>query len=110
MLNPHDFREMALALPGATEEPHFERTSFRVNKKIFATMDEKQKVVCLLLSPEDQDLFCLHDRTAIYAAPNKWGNNGATYADLRSVRKSVLADALKAAYLRIAPSKLAGLL
>lgn len=33
-----EFRAMALAFPDAHEEPHFERTSFRVGKKIFATM------------------------------------------------------------------------
>ena len=30
-------RALALSLPGSTEEPHFERTSFRVRGKIFAT-------------------------------------------------------------------------
>ncbi|MEI6737895.1 MAG: MmcQ/YjbR family DNA-binding protein [Pseudomonadota bacterium] len=30
-------RKYALALPGATEAPHFEYTSFRVRGKIFAT-------------------------------------------------------------------------
>jgi hypothetical protein len=30
-------RAVALSLPGSTEEPHFERTSFRVRGKIFAT-------------------------------------------------------------------------
>lgn len=33
-----DFRAMALAFPDAHEAPHFDRTSFRVGKKIFATM------------------------------------------------------------------------
>ena len=32
-----DARTVALSLPGSTEEPHFERTSFRVGGKIFAT-------------------------------------------------------------------------
>jgi len=30
-------RAFALSLPGASEEPHFDMTSFRVNGKIFAT-------------------------------------------------------------------------
>ncbi len=30
-------RAFALSLPGAGEEPHFDMTSFRVRKKIFAT-------------------------------------------------------------------------
>ena len=32
-----DARAFALSLPGVSEEPHFERTSFRVRGKIFAT-------------------------------------------------------------------------
>jgi hypothetical protein len=33
-----DVRRFALALPGATEEPHFDMISFRVKGKIFATV------------------------------------------------------------------------
>ena len=31
------FRKLALSFPEATEGPHFEKTSFRGKKKIFAT-------------------------------------------------------------------------
>ena len=41
MVTVGTFRQMALSLPGAVELPHFDRASFRVNKKIFATLDEK---------------------------------------------------------------------
>ena len=37
-MTPKAFQRVALSLPEAHEEPHFERTSFRVKKKIFATM------------------------------------------------------------------------
>jgi hypothetical protein len=33
-------RRFALSLPDATEEPHFEKSSFRVGGKIFATIPE----------------------------------------------------------------------
>jgi hypothetical protein len=33
-----DFRAMALAFPDAHEAPHFDRASFRIGKKIFATL------------------------------------------------------------------------
>ena len=36
-------RKFALSLPEATEEPHFEKSSFRVRGKIFATVPEDQK-------------------------------------------------------------------
>jgi hypothetical protein len=32
-----EVRAFALSLPGTSEEPHFDMTSFRVNRKIFAT-------------------------------------------------------------------------
>jgi hypothetical protein len=35
-----DVRALALALPGAIELPHHERTSFRVDGRIFATSDD----------------------------------------------------------------------
>ena len=35
------FRKLAMSFPDVTEEPHFENTSFRMSKKIFATFDEK---------------------------------------------------------------------
>ena len=41
MVTVGTFRQMALSHPGAVELPHFDRTSFRLNKKIFATLDEK---------------------------------------------------------------------
>ena len=37
MVSVETFRQMALSLKDATEEPHFDKASFRANKKIFAT-------------------------------------------------------------------------
>ena len=37
-MTPAAFRKLALSMPGAHKAPHFERTSFRVGKRIFATM------------------------------------------------------------------------
>ena len=33
-----DVRQLALSLPGATEEPHFDAVSYRIRGKIFATV------------------------------------------------------------------------
>lgn len=41
MFSIESFRKLAMSFPNATELPHFEKTSFRINKKIFATFDEK---------------------------------------------------------------------
>ena len=56
-------RALALALPEAHEEPHFDLTSFRVGKKIFATapldgdelrifVDESETMACAEEAPD----------------------------------------------------------
>lgn len=37
-MTPDEVRTIALALPGASEQPHFERTSFRTGTRIVVTM------------------------------------------------------------------------
>lgn len=37
-----EIRKIALAFPGSSEAPHFEKSSFRVGTKIFATVPEDQ--------------------------------------------------------------------
>ncbi len=95
MVNVQTFRQMALALPGAVELPHFEKASFRVNKKIFATMDEKRKIAVLMLSPLMQSVFCAFDKAIIYPVPGGWGKQGCTIFELSNVKKAMLKDALR---------------
>ena len=41
MVNESIVRELALSFPEVTESAHFEKPSFRVRNKIFATLDQK---------------------------------------------------------------------
>lgn len=107
MISNSSFRKMALAFDGAAEQPHFEKTSFRVNKKIFATLDEAKQVVVVKLSVEEQAVFCLYDKTVIYPVPGKWGLQGWTMIALKTVKKEMLLDALTVSYCNVAPKKLA---
>ena len=99
MISIKTFKQLALSYPGVTEYPHFDKTAFKV-KRIFATLDEKNKRACLMLSVIDQSVFCAFDKTIIYPVPNKWGKNGATYVELSKVRKAMLKDAMDQAYRR----------
>jgi len=76
MIDIETVRQIALSLPEATEAPHFDKPSFRIGKKIFATLNIPANRVCVKLSVTDQDLFSTFDRTAIYPVPNKWGKQG----------------------------------
>ena len=102
-----DIRTLALSLPETTEAPHFEKTSYRVGKKIFVTIDEKKQEACVKLSTADQDIFSLGHHAAIYPVPNKWGQQGWTIINLSKVHPDLLRDAVMAAYYEVAPKKLA---
>jgi predicted DNA-binding protein (MmcQ/YjbR family) len=98
MVRINTFRELALALDNAVEQPHFEKTSFRVNKKIFATLDSKNKRVVIKLTEIEQSVFCSFDSSIIYPVEGAWGKQGWTAVELDKVRKSMLADALTSSY------------
>ncbi|NTS39989.1 MmcQ/YjbR family DNA-binding protein [Flavisolibacter sp. BT320] len=107
MVTIDTLRKLATSFPGVTEEPHFEKISFRVKKKIFATYDDKNKRACLKLSETSQDVFCLADKTVIYPVANKWGKQGWTLVEMKKLRKELFADAVTTAYCETAPKKLA---
>ena len=50
MITAQTFRKLALAFDEAEELPHLDKTSFRITKKVFATLNEKHQRVTLKLS------------------------------------------------------------
>ena len=98
MVTLSDFKQLALELEGTEEQPHFEKSSFRVKKRIFATLDEISHRACLKLSETDQSTFCCFDKTIIFPVPNKWGKQGWTYFKLDKMREDLFSDALTQAY------------
>lgn len=101
------FRELALSFPETSEEPHFEKTCFRVKKKIFATYDGAHKIACIKLSEIDQDVFSSASPSFIFPVDNKWGKQGWTNILLDKVNEDLFLDALTTAYCNVAPKKLA---
>lgn len=107
MVTIHTFRKLALSFPEVTEEPHFEKLSFRVKNKIFATYDGLNKRACVKLTEIDQDVFSSGDRTIIFPVDNKWGKQGWTGIEMNKVHKDLFIDLLMTAYCTVAPKKLA---
>jgi predicted DNA-binding protein (MmcQ/YjbR family) len=107
MVSVDTFRKLALSFPEATEEPHFEKTSFRVKKKIFATYDTIKKRACIKLSEIDQNVFSSADKTVIFPVDSKWGKQGWTLIEMNKIKKELFIDALTTAYCEVAPKKLA---
>jgi predicted DNA-binding protein (MmcQ/YjbR family) len=107
MVSIETVRQIALSFPEANEQPHFEKASFRVNKKIFATLDVKKQQACIKLSEAEQDVFCLFDDKVIFPVPNKWGKQGWTIINLERAPNEMLTEVLTSAYCHVAPPKLA---
>lgn len=105
MITIETVSKLALAFPGAEELPHFEKPSFRIKKKIFATLDVKNMRVCLKLLEIDQSVFCAFDTSIIYPVPNKWGKQGWTFVELKKVRKDMFTDALTCSYKEVSSAK-----
>lgn len=100
-------RKLALSFPETVELPHFDLTSFRVKKKIFATFSPEKQRAMLKLSQVDQSVFCSFDNNIIYPVPGGWGKKGCTYFELKKIKKAMLEDALIQAYCHVAPKSLA---
>ncbi len=108
MVSAASLKKIALSFPETTEEPHFEKTSFRVKKKIFATYNSATKQACLKLSLTDQDIFSLAAKEIIYPVKNKWGTQGWTIIETQKVDEDLFKDAILNAYCNVAPPALAG--
>jgi len=109
MITLTDFKALAFSLSEVTESPHFEKTSFRVKNKIFATYAAKDHIACLKLSLVDQSTFTTLGKTKVYSVPNKWGSKGWTYFELKYLDTEMMTDALTCAYCEVGPSSLSRL-
>ena len=95
-------RKYALSLPGVTEEPHFDRTSFRVGGKIFVTARPAESHIHVFV-PEE------HRQPALAMYPGQvsklfWGGKVVGLRiELADTAVSVVNDLVKRAWESKAP-------
>ncbi|MBC8173501.1 MAG: MmcQ/YjbR family DNA-binding protein [Chitinophagales bacterium] len=97
MPNIEEFRTMCLSLPASEEHMHFDKPSFRVNKKIFATLWLEEKLAVIKLTPEQQNSYC-EQFAYFYPVKGKWGEKGWTHIDLHTAHKKICMEALTEAW------------
>ncbi|HEX6883158.1 MAG TPA: MmcQ/YjbR family DNA-binding protein [Planctomycetota bacterium] len=105
-MTPDAFRRLALALPEAHEAPHFERTSFRVGKKIFATLvpDGGEAMIKLPVAEEAEDWIAA--RPELFFSYGTWTTrNGALGVRLARAPAKLLQPLLVEAWRAIAPKR-----
>jgi hypothetical protein len=71
-MTPKAFQKFALSLPETHEEPHFERTSFRVGTKIFATMTPDGKEAMVRVSPPELVRSLLSTKGDVFFSYGGW--------------------------------------
>lgn len=106
MVSIETARRAALSLPETVEKSHFDIPDFRVMNKIFATLHPDKNYMMIKLSLVDQSVFCSFDKEIVFPVPGGWGKKGATFFNLKKVKKPMLTDALLCAWKNTAPSKL----
>jgi hypothetical protein len=105
-MTPEALRQLALSLPEAHEAPHFERTSFRVGKKIFATMTpDGSEAMVKLASPDDVEGL-LSSEPSVFFSYGTWTvRNGALGVRLAKVRPAMMRELVTGAWRSIAPKR-----
>lgn len=90
-MTPEALRRFALSLPETTEEPHFERTSFRTRKKIFATMTRDGLEAMVKVGDLDEIEALLDREPDVFFSYGTWTTrNGALGVRLRKVRAAAM--------------------
>ncbi len=101
MIDIEEARELALSFPEAEEQDHWGRPSFRVRKRIFATL-WPQELRAMLKLPRPLQLALVAAEPAVYSM-GPWQNQGWTGVALESVSREAFAEYLEAAWREVAP-------
>lgn len=97
-------RELALGLPGAHEEPHFERTSFRVAKKIFATATSDGREAMVPVKPPERAAAMIEAAPEVFFSYGHWTErHGSLGIRLSAIDPDLLRGLVLEAWERIAP-------
>jgi hypothetical protein len=98
-------RELALGLPGATEQPHFDMISFRVRGKIFATVPPDEQHLHVFVD-EAESRACVAEKPAAFE-PLLWGGRPrGVRVNLAAAAVDRVADLLEESWRRRAPAAL----
>ena len=111
MIKPAAARALAMTMPEASEAPHFEKSSFRVAKKIFATMGEGgDPHMVVKLTPDQQSMMGEVRPDVFSALPGRWGEQGWTRIAFEACDAETLHHALGMSWRNVAPKRLLTLL
>jgi hypothetical protein len=106
LVTPAALRKLALSLPEAGELPHFERVSWRVRNKIFATMtpDGKEAMVRV---PRELVASLLAEYPEVFFSYGGWTDRGgAMGVKLAAANGRMMGELVVGSWRSVAPRKL----
>lgn len=100
------FRKLALSLPESREEPHFDRASFRVGKKIFATLTADGREVMVRVAPPERLFALLSGRPDVFFDHGGWTVRlGSLGVRLGKVDPALMRELLVDSWRHVAPKR-----
>ena len=104
-MNVAQVRRYALSLPGATEQPHFEYSSFRVGGKIFVSVPPDEKHIHVFVGDEEREqALAIHSR---FLEKLVWGGKVCGLrVSLSKASPGAVDNLIRAAWARKAPKRL----
>jgi hypothetical protein len=107
-MTPKALQRFALSLPEAHEEPHFERTSFRVGKKIFATMTPDGSEAMIRVSQPELVRSLLAKHEDVFFSYGAWTTqNGSLGVRLAKANPKMIEDLVVESWKQVAPKRAA---
>lgn len=100
-------RRFALSLPEASEEPHFDMSSFRVRGKIFATVPQQGGILHVFVDEAEARGLAACNPAAY--SELWWGKRlSGVRVELRKAERGEVCELLEQAWRRKAPKNLLG--
>jgi hypothetical protein len=93
-----DFREIALALPGAEERAHMGHPDFRANGRIFATLQADEQTGMVKVTPGEQAVLIRDHPKVFTPAAGAWGRQGCTLVHLAAATPRVVRPPMQLAH------------
>ncbi|RZJ82849.1 MAG: MmcQ/YjbR family DNA-binding protein [Chryseobacterium sp.] len=98
MVESSEFRLFALTFREVIEARHFERVSFKVKNKIFATLDNERLSGTVRLSKQNQTEVVFKYTNLVQPVAGAWGAKGWTLLNLELIDIEAMQEILVMAY------------
>jgi hypothetical protein len=92
------FRALALSLEGAEERAHMGHPDFRVNGRIFASLQADERRGMVKITPAEQTALLEQAPVTCVPAAGAWGRQGCTMVDLAGTDAGLVRGALTLAW------------